>query len=468
MKVVNLILPLEYNSQLTSCFSNVPQGEGFLSILLGVMEEDKEGDTKIKENKSQDAFLSSFVNTSNITSFLKADATLEFKHKDVIINTEENTPQKALVQEEGKVFVDHAEFIKLPEVKRYDLQGAVAFEKTEEYGEILSFKGDENNKVIVEEFRPAHKNTSSKDVEKLQVSSLDNLDRKEIESVIEYTKPTQFLKHIEVEYPYKESKGNQGTLNQKGDKETFIKAKEAEQVFIPKDLYLLESFKNSEYTSPRELLKPPQPFQRTQLDSKDIPLENQEVEQRPFQDNIVHSLTLEDKSQKDTLTSFKENVPTWEEYQKVKSVYKEEKPVDDIPFHNPLHKEGTMSIKQEGTKVESIKRQEFVISHEPRQINIKLEEAFLKLNLFGDRLRLSINFKEEVYRQPTEFEVQRLVQSLQSLGFNLEVLKLNGSMLYYSDQRQSKREDREKNFLGTIGEGTKVSKEEKKSFSLYL
>ncbi|MFN3976439.1 MAG: hypothetical protein ACK4LT_05180 [Aquificaceae bacterium] len=60
------------------------------------------------------------------------------------------------------------------------------------------------------------------------------------------------------------------------------------------------------------------------------------------------------------------------------------------------------------------------------------------------------------------------MQSLQDLGFSLEVLKLNGSMLYHSDQRQNKREDRERGLLNNFNEDPKVSRGEKKSFSLYL
>jgi hypothetical protein len=225
--------------------------------------------------------------------------------------------------------------------------------------------------------------------------------------------------------------------------------------------FFMKSPTNSENKLLKEIIEP---FEETQLDDKDMPSNGQDIEQKVSQKHVAFNLTLDDKRD----LFLKENTPTLEGHQKVESGHKEEKSTDDLQFYNPLHKEDAKPIKQEDTKAEAIRRQEPIINHEPKQINMKLEEAFLRLNLFGDKIRLSINLKEEAYRQPTEFEVQRLVQSLQNLGLNLEVLKLNGSMLYYSDQRQNKREDRERGFLSAVSEGNKVSKEEKKSFSLYL
>lgn len=460
---VNLILPLGCGSQLTPCFSNVAQGEDFLSILFGVMEE--EGSDKISDNKKQEVLITSFVNVPNTIPPFKVDAPLEFKQQGVVINTKENTSQGTTVQKETKLFVDNGEFIKLPEVQQDGLEYALAFEKAEVSEEVLSFRSDKSNKVITEEFRLVHENTSLKEMENIQTTSLDKGGKKPITN---NTKIAHLLNPMGVEGSYIKDKSNQGTFNQKGGNEAFINTKEPEQAIRPKESYLLEPFKNPEPTAPKEFLKPLQPFQKMQLDSKDIPLENKTVEQKVSHKDAVQSLILEDISQKDTLTLFKENAPTWEEHQKVKSEYKEERFMDDLTLHNPVRKEEATPIKQEDTKIESVRRHEPIINHEPKQISIKLDEAFLKLNLLGDKLRLSINLKEEAYRQPTEFEVQRLVQSLQNLGFNLEVLKLNGSMLYYSDQRHSKREDRERNFSGIAGEEVKVSKEEKKSFSLYL
>ncbi|MEW6655351.1 MAG: hypothetical protein AB1353_00550 [Aquificota bacterium] len=460
---VNLILPLGCGSQLTPCFSNVAQGEDFLSILFGVMEE--EGSDKISDNKKQEVLITSFVNVPNTIPPFKVDAPLEFKQQGVVINTKENTSQGTTVQKETKLFVDNGEFIKLPEVQQDGLEYALAFEKAEVSEEVLSFRSDKSNKVITEEFRLVHENTSLKEMENIQTTSLDKGGKKPITN---NTKIAHLLNPMGVEGSYIKDKSNQGTFNQKGGNEAFINTKEPEQAIRPKESYLLEPFKNPEPTAPKEFLKPLQPFQKMQLDSKDIPLENKTVEQKVSHKDAVQSLILEDISQKDTLTLFKENAPTWEEHQKVKSEYKEERFMDDLTLHNPVRKEEATPIKQEDTKIESVRRHEPIINHEPKQISIKLDEAFLKLNLLGDKLRLSINLKEEAYRQPTEFEVQRLVQSLQNLGLNLEVLKLNGSMLYYSDQRQNKREDRERSFLSAVSEGNKVSKEEKKSFSLYL
>ena len=97
---VNLILPLGCGSQLTPCFSNVAQGEDFLSILFGVMEE--EGSDKISDNKKQEVLITSFVNVPNTIPPFKVDAPLEFKQQGVVINTKENTSQGTTVQKETK------------------------------------------------------------------------------------------------------------------------------------------------------------------------------------------------------------------------------------------------------------------------------------------------------------------------------------------------------------------------------
>ncbi len=461
---VDLILPFECSLQFAPCFSNVSQGEDFLSVLLEIMEG--EGSGKASDNKKHEAFITSFVNIPNIIPPVKVDAPLEFQDQGAVINREESTYQKVSVQTEVKVFVDNGEFIKLSWVQQDGIKYAVSFEKAEGSEEFLGFKSDKNDKVITEGFILTHENTSLKEEEKIQTTSLYKKGKKLITNNAEVV---HLLKPMEVEGSHRGNKSSQYTVNQKGgDNEVFINIREPGQATEQKDSYILEPFKDPESTATKELLKPLQSFQKTQFDSKDIPLENKTVEQKVSNKDAVQSFILEDRSQKDTLTPFEKNASSWEEYQKVKSEYKEERSLDELTLHNSVRKGEVTPIKQDGTKVESVRRQEPVINHEPKQISIKLDEASLRLNLLGDRLRLSINLKEEIYRQPTEFEVQRLVQSLQSLGFNLEALKLNGSMIYHSDQRQNKREDKERSFLSDVGEGSKVSKEEKKSFSLYL
>ncbi|MCS7308343.1 MAG: hypothetical protein NZ526_07330, partial [Aquificaceae bacterium] len=66
-------------------------------------------------------------------------------------------------------------------------------------------------------------------------------------------------------------------------------------------------------------------------------------------------------------------------------------------------------------------------------------------------------------------EVQRLVQSLQNLGYNLEVLKLNGNSLYNSDHRQGgRRDEREKEAVSFSRSVSNDFESEVKSFSLYM
>ena len=252
---VNLILPLGCGSQLTPCFSNVAQGEDFLSILFGVMEE--EGSDKISDNKKQEVLITSFVNVPNTIPPFKVDAPLEFKQQGVVINTKENTSQGTTVQKETKLFVDNGEFIKLPEVQQDGLEYALAFEKAEVSEEVLSFRSDKSNKVITEEFRLVHENTSLKEMENIQTTSLDKGGKKPITN---NTKIAHLLNPMGVEGSYIKDKSNQGTFNQKGGNEAFINTKEPEQAIRPKESYLLEPFKNPEPTAPKEFLKPLQPF----------------------------------------------------------------------------------------------------------------------------------------------------------------------------------------------------------------
>ncbi len=117
-------------------------------------------------------------------------------------------------------------------------------------------------------------------------------------------------------------------------------------------------------------------------------------------------------------------------------------------------------------QVERIERPQATYFHEPKRVNLHLEEGSVKFTLFGDRLRLFINLREDFYGEPTALDVQRLVQSLQNLGLNLELLRLNGSNLYSSDHRQgSKRDTKEKLSNPSISE---LSEDVKRSFSLYL
>jgi len=117
-------------------------------------------------------------------------------------------------------------------------------------------------------------------------------------------------------------------------------------------------------------------------------------------------------------------------------------------------------------QAERIERPQPTYFHEPKHVNLHLEEGSVKFTLFGDRLKVFINLKEDFYRQPTALDVQRLVQSLQNLGLDLELLRFNGSNLYSSDNRQgSKRDTREKLNNPSISE---LSEDVKGSFSLYL
>ena len=126
----------------------------------------------------------------------------------------------------------------------------------------------------------------------------------------------------------------------------------------------------------------------------------------------------------------------------------------------------TRSKEDVPQRVERVERPQTQPFHEAKHINIRFEEGSIRIMLSGDRLRLSMNLSEEFYRPPTALEVQRLVQSLQSIGLNPEMLKLNGNNLYNSEYRQGgKREDKERHNLFSVQD---PSEEPIKNFSLYL
>lgn len=128
---------------------------------------------------------------------------------------------------------------------------------------------------------------------------------------------------------------------------------------------------------------------------------------------------------------------------------------------------GSVRFKEEGLqRVERLEKPQIQYVREVKNLSLRFEEGSIRMVLTGDRLRLFINLKEDLYAQPSTIEVQKLLQSLQSIGLNLEVLRLNGNNLYSSEQRHgSKKENKEKTLQAPLSEFTE---ETKRSFSLYL
>ncbi|MCS7170837.1 MAG: hypothetical protein NZ851_00820 [Aquificaceae bacterium] len=136
--------------------------------------------------------------------------------------------------------------------------------------------------------------------------------------------------------------------------------------------------------------------------------------------------------------------------------------------HNPQEM-GKERTSPQDTRVEAVEKRPLINHETTKHMNVRIEEANIRLSMLGERLRLFINIGEEAYRQPTTLEVQRLVQSLQSIGYNLEVLKLNGNNLYSSDNRHGgRREEREKEGTGLLKNLSEVKEGKTNSFSLYL
>ncbi len=92
-------------------------------------------------------------------------------------------------------------------------------------------------------------------------------------------------------------------------------------------------------------------------------------------------------------------------------------------------------------KVETVEKPQVFQSYEPKHVAIRLDEANARLILLGERVKLHLNLNENLYRTPTNYEVNQLIHSLQSFGLTVEVLKLNGNSLYNQDHRQGGRKN---------------------------
>lgn len=147
----------------------------------------------------------------------------------------------------------------------------------------------------------------------------------------------------------------------------------------------------------------------------------------------------------------------------------DEEKVENLLYKDPLQKENNIKLYYEEIKTEEIKRQPLPKGYEPKHLSVNFEEANLRLNFLGDRLRLYMNLNEDIYRQPTSFEIQKLAQSLQNMGLNLEILKLNGNLLYGSDHRYgNKRDEKGKYLPNPIDTETDPISKKDKSFDIYL
>ncbi|SHK14182.1 hypothetical protein [Thermocrinis minervae] len=77
-----------------------------------------------------------------------------------------------------------------------------------------------------------------------------------------------------------------------------------------------------------------------------------------------------------------------------------------------------------------------------KALKVKTEDADINVRFLRENLRIEINLKSENIRMPTEAEVQKLLNTLQSLGLVVESFRLNGKQTfgYSSDKRDSKGE----------------------------
>ncbi len=77
-----------------------------------------------------------------------------------------------------------------------------------------------------------------------------------------------------------------------------------------------------------------------------------------------------------------------------------------------------------------------------KQINLRIEDAFLRFRFQSEALSVDIRIKEMIERNLSYLDVQRLSKSLQSLGLSLEGLKINGTELYPRGSKFGRREER--------------------------
>lgn len=195
--------------------------------------------------------------------------------------------------------------------------------------------------------------------------------------------------------------------------------------------------------------------------------------------SFYHSvnITIEEGQDKDNkVYIFSEKSPnkviTEKQIENFKGELKERS--EGVAYQDHLQREDAVKFYYEEVKTEEIKRDSMAKIYEPKHLKVNFEEANIRLNLFGDKIRLYINLDGDVYREPMTFEIQKLVQSLQNLGLNLEVLKLNGNLLYSSDNRYSdnkhgnKRDEKDRSYADHIDNEISLLHKEKRHFNTYL
>ena len=88
---------------------------------------------------------------------------------------------------------------------------------------------------------------------------------------------------------------------------------------------------------------------------------------------------------------------------------------------------------------------------EVRRIDLRFESAHLRFMLQNENLSVEVSLKERIESHLTYMDAQRLYRNLQTLGVNLEVLRVNGVDLLSRSWKAGRREDRERGNIGEDG-----------------
>ncbi|WP_457600025.1 hypothetical protein [Hydrogenivirga sp.] len=79
---------------------------------------------------------------------------------------------------------------------------------------------------------------------------------------------------------------------------------------------------------------------------------------------------------------------------------------------------------------------------ETRQVTIRFEDTHLRFRFHNDSMNVEIRTAQDIQKQLSYLDVQRLSRNIESLGISLESLKVNGSELTGKGSRSGRRSER--------------------------
>jgi hypothetical protein len=110
-------------------------------------------------------------------------------------------------------------------------------------------------------------------------------------------------------------------------------------------------------------------------------------------------------------------------------------------------------------------------AQEVRNLFLRLEDASVRMKFLNDKVIVDARFKEDTNVYVSFMDSRKLYESLRALGFNLEVLRVNGMELSPKLRNSHRREERLRSFLGNeerTSKETAVNTDSSSGFSLLL